>query len=133
MCVCAHERVAKKAFFELAPEYPEDLSLSIFAQRLHRAVPMKTCETRRRMKDIILSGVRLWGGQLGVRLWSMESRHRAMKTMKRWVSIFGSCVGFSLTSHNSHEHTYIEEIVCSSKSIFVCSFLPPCLFLVVIF
>ena len=35
-------------------------------------------------------------------VWSQEWRHRAVKMMTRWVSIFGSCVGFSLSSCNSH-------------------------------
>ena len=52
-----------------------------------------------------------WGRSVGSKtwvqssqrvVWSQEQRHRAVKTMTRWVSIFGSCVGFSLYSRDSH-------------------------------
>ena len=51
--VCVHGLVAKEGdlisgIFEVVPECPEDFSLSTLgAKPTQRAVPMKTCKTRR--------------------------------------------------------------------------------------
>ena len=100
ICVCVHK---------MALECQEDISLSILARRLHKELyPWKP--TRPKEKDEgHQSRVRLQGSHLGVRLWSMESRHRAMKTkkMKSWVSIFGGCVGFLLSYYDSNMNMLI--------------------------
>ena len=92
------------SIFEVAPECPEDLSLSILVWRPHKELCLwKPARPEERVKDVSQSRaegqtfqklkVGLQNGQLGVRLQSMESRYRAMKAMARWVSIFGRCVG----------------------------------------
>ena len=45
--------------------------------------------------------------QLGARLWSRKKIKPRRQT--RWVSIFGCCVGFSLSSHYSHEHRMLKS------------------------
>ena len=64
-------------------------------------------------------------------VWSQERKHRAVKTMTRWVSIFGSCEWFSQSSRDSREHTQNAKkcqlhlpVFCSSKSVFVCFSFP---------
>ena len=130
-CVCG--LVVKKgdlisSIFEASPECLEDLSLYILVRRPRKKLcPRKPTrpEEGRRMQSVrswgsvrsetsnwsvgsetpeqrVSESVRFQGGQLGV------SEFRVMKTTIRWVSIFRSCVRFSLSSRDSHERTYIE-------------------------
>ena len=127
-----------------------------------RAVPAKTCETRERTKDVVSLvwdseaesqrfrpktrcwsvGSKLWVQSSRRAVWGQKWRHRAVKTMTRSVSIFGSCVAFLLSYHDGHEHAentkkYQLHLLtfCSSESVFYCLFLPPsfCCFLLVLF
>ena len=68
-------------------------------------------------KEVSQSGGRLRSSQLGVGLRSRKSYpgHEAVKTMTRWVSIFGSFVGFSQNSRNSH-----DKMLKSANFTFLC-------------
>ena len=62
--------------------------------------------------------------QLGVRL---EAESWKVRTMTRWVSIMGCCVGFSLSSRDSHEHKYVQECLRVPTSLPAFAVLNPCL------
>ena len=108
--------------FEGAPEYLEDLPLSVLARRSHKKLcPRKPTRLEEWTKDIVSqewdSGEESQSLKNGTPKQSFRSEtpkqrvqksspgHEAVKTMTRWVSIFDSCVGFSQSSSDSHEHT----------------------------
>ena len=133
--------------FEVALESQEDLPLSTLAQRQHKELcPRKPAglekkdegrwsvrsETpEQRVKD---SSPGRRAGQSALRcqraVRSQVRRHRAVNTM---TSIFGSCVGFSQSSHDSH--IYTQRMFISANFTFLhfavlnpcLSFIPPTL------
>ena len=112
--------------FEAVPECLEDLPLSIFGARTtQRAVPAKICETgrenegRSQLGGRLRSRVRNSNPGRGASQSALRRQSRALRGRyvfengtssgedddQRRVSIFSSCVGFSHTSRDSHEHT----------------------------
>ena len=97
--------------FEVAPECPESLSLSILVQRPHKELcpwkPVKPEEGGRTFVSLEHRGsqlrVGLQNSKSRVRLWSRESENQIKPcTQTRWVSIFGCCVGLSLSYNDSY-------------------------------
>ena len=101
VCVCrwvAKEEILSLTGISVSRETP----LSTLVWKLHKDLCL--WDRKRRMKR-----VRSWTLKQSIgsetQAWSQD---RAVKMMKRWVSIFGNCMRFSLSSCNGHELIYIE-------------------------
>ena len=125
--VCVRGWVAKEGILSPASLKRCQSVQKTFFRLLWREDHTKSCarenlrDWNRRIKRASQLGVRLRSEQCGAEKESirsielsqseaekqsarnMESRHRAMKTMARWVSIFGSCVGLSPSSRVIHK------------------------------
>ena len=112
------------SIFEAAPECLEDLPLSILARRPHKKLcSREPARPEEGTKDVWELRVRLQNresdysspgrgaGHSALRRESravggcIESRTKTQSSEdvdQRWVSIYGSCVGFSLSPHDTH-------------------------------
>ena len=82
------------------------------AKTTQRAVPTKTCEIGKGRRTSVSQSVRnetpsSESDNSSPGNWTVKSEagRLAVKTMARWVSIFGSCVGFSQFSRWPYEQT----------------------------
>ena len=124
-----------------ALECLEHLPLSIFVQRSHKDLCLREpARQEERTKDVIVrsetpeqrvrhSELRMWGQSSRM---AVGSQKRYVEWWRRWLEMsqkgFGSCVGFSLSSHDSHK--YAEECLKVPNFIFRrFTVLNPCLFL----
>ena len=144
VCICSWMggQGGESYLFEVGARCPEYLSLSTLgAKTTQKAVPSKTCETRR--EGWREESVRGETSKRSVQSRKAVSLEHGVKTQsneddRQMSQHFGSCVGLSQSSHISQNklHTQMLKSVrlhlsefCSSKSVFVL-FLPStiCLF-----
>ena len=129
--ICVRRRAAKEGILSSAfltvVRVSSRIALFILAQRPHKELcPRKPARPEEKIKDVKQSGVKLqsriqtlnpktYGWSVGSKtwvqsrrrvVWSQERRHGAVKTMTKWVGIFGSCVGFSLSFRDIHTENF---------------------------
>ena len=143
-CLCVlwvASRIIFSIFEAVLECLKEPLCLFWWKDHTKNCASMNLCDRRKEWRMFVSQEWDSWvethvrspGCEAGQRaVWSQERRHRVVKMITRWVSIFGSCVGFSLSSHDSY--TYTQRMLksaklhlcafCSSESVFCPFFLP---------
>ena len=115
LCVVGGQRRELSAASLTGVRVSRRTSLFILVQRPYKE--LCTCKTGRRDEGcwsvrsetqelkVRHSELRMWVQSSQRRVRSQEWRHRAVKTITRWVSIFGCLLEFSLSSCNCYKHT----------------------------